>query len=312
MNIAILGAGAMGSLCGAFLAGQPENNVTLISTRKEHIEAINQRGLIVKSNDAPDMSVKNLIAVTSPQNVGNQDLVIVSVKATATKEAIGQALNLVGPSTVVLTLQNGLGNVEKLCQVLDPKQVMGGTNSYGSSVNAPGEIILAGRGEIVLGEMDGQKSERLIQLKSLFERAWITAGVTDNLKGRIWTKLISNIGINALTAILGVKNGLLLQRSESKTLMVEAVKEAEAVAKAEGVTLETNDPVAYTQEVCQNTKENISSMLQDVRAKRRTEITVINGAIVDLGQKHQIPTPINMVLTNVVQAIQQNYDSRLP
>ncbi|MDR2301463.1 MAG: 2-dehydropantoate 2-reductase [Deltaproteobacteria bacterium] len=307
MKIAILGAGAMGSLCGAFLAGQSENQITLINRRKDHVEAINQRGLIVKSSQGPDLVIKNLKAVTSADLVGEQELVIVSVKATGTKEAIDQSLNLVGPATMVLTLQNGLGNIETLCQAVNPSQVLGGANSYGSWFYKPGEVILAGRGEIVIGQLDDRDGQRLMNLKGLFERSSINVKTTTNLKGIIWTKLISNIGINALCAILGIKNGLLIKKPESEALMTQAVNEAAAVAKAEGVTLETDDPVAYAKKVCQNSAENICSMLQDVRAKKQTEISAINGAIVNLGKKHQIPTPINGVLTDLVKSIQQNY-----
>jgi 2-dehydropantoate 2-reductase len=305
VNIAILGAGAMGSVYGAFLAGQPENKVTLINTWKEHIEAINQRGLIIISNGNPDLVVKSLSAVTSPQGLPPQDLVLVCVKATATQEAMTQGLGLVGPSTVVLTLQNGLGNIEKLCRVLNPKQVMAGVNSYASSVKGPGEVILAARGEAVFGELDGHETGRLKNIKETFERASLSVNLTSNVKNRIWTKLISNIAINALAAILDVKNGELLNHPESEVLMIEAINEAVAVAKAEGVTLETDDPVAYSKKVCHNSRENICSMLQDVRAKKKTEIDVINGAIVELATKYHIPTPINLVLTNLIKVIEQ-------
>jgi 2-dehydropantoate 2-reductase len=289
------------------LAGQAENRVTLIDIWKDHVETINRRGLSIGSKDAPDLAVRDVAAVTSAQGLPPQDLVMVFVKATATEEVMLQALNLVGPGTMVLTLQNGLGNVEKLCRAVDPGHVVGGVSSYGASIKGPGEIILAGRGETVFGELDGRESQRLSDLKGVFDRALLPASVTSNVRGRIWTKLISNIGINALCALMGVRNGQLLRHPESEALMVGAVAEAVAVARADGIALETDDPVAYARKVSQNTGENVCSMLQDVRARRQTEIAAINGAIVELGLKYAIPTPINMVLTNLVKVMQQNY-----
>ncbi|MDR2302226.1 MAG: 2-dehydropantoate 2-reductase [Deltaproteobacteria bacterium] len=309
MDIAVLGAGAMGSVYGAFLASQPENNVTLIDIWREHIEAINAKGLTINTPEG-DMVVKNLTAVTSALDLKPQDLVIIFVKATVTEEAMRQAANLVGPSTIALTLQNGLGNIEKLCRVVDPKRVVGGINSYGSSMKGPGEVILRGRGETVFGEIDGSQSERLSNLKKVFDKAGLPSSVTTNVQGRIWTKLISNIAINAPCAILGIKNGRLLEHPESVTLLEGAVTEAVAVGKAMGIIFETDDPIQYAKKVIDNTGENVCSMLQDIRAKRQTEIAVINGAIVEGGFKHGIPTPINMVLTNLVKVIQENYPAK--
>ncbi|MDR0621241.1 MAG: 2-dehydropantoate 2-reductase [Deltaproteobacteria bacterium] len=306
MNIAVLGAGAMGSVFGAFLAGQPEHVVTLIDIWKEHVDTINAQGLTINTTEG-DLVVKNLTAVTSAKDLPPQDLVIVFVKATVTEAAMAHAVNLVGPSTIVLTLQNGLGNIEKLCRVVDPKCVVGGINSYGSAIKGPGQVILRGRGETVFGEIDGSPSERLDKLKLVFDAASLPASVTTNVHGRIWTKLISNVAINALCAIIGIKNGQLLNYPESEALVEGAVGEAVSVAKAMGITFETDDPIAYAKKVINNTGENVCSMLQDVRAKRETEIAVINGAIVEGGLKHGLPTPINLVLTNLVKVIQQNY-----
>ncbi|MDR2388022.1 MAG: 2-dehydropantoate 2-reductase [Deltaproteobacteria bacterium] len=306
MDIAVLGAGAMGSVYGAHLATLAENKVTLIDIWPQHVEAINSQGLSINSPEG-DQVYKNLTAVTSAQGLKAQDLVIVFVKATVTQEAMSQALNLVGPKTMVLTLQNGLGNIEKLCQVVEAKNVLGGINSYGSSIKGPGQVILRGRGETVFGEIDGPPSERLVNLKNLFDQAGLPASLTSNVQGRVWTKLISNIAINALCAIMGIKNGQLLNHPEAISLLEGAVSEAVAVGQAMSITFETDHPIQYAKKVIKNTAENVCSMLQDVRAKRPTEIAVINGAIVEAGLKHNIPTPINLVLTNLVKVIQQNY-----
>lgn len=309
MDIAILGAGAMGCVYGGFLSESGENKVTLIDIRQDHIAAVNERGLIINTVDG-EKRLNNLRGVRSAAEAGPADLVIVFVKALATETAMGQALNLIKPETMVLTMQNGLGNVEKLCRVVKPEQVIGGISSFGAAMSGPGEVSLRGVGESVFGELDGRISPRLENLKRVFDRAGLRAGLTNNVLGRIWTKLISNLGLNAPCALLNFKNGQLLDYPETEALTEAAVREAVAVAQAEGIRLETDDPIAYARKVIKNTGRNTCSMLQDIMAKRQTEITVINGAVVELGRKHGIPTPVNMVLTNLVRALEKSYLAR--
>jgi 2-dehydropantoate 2-reductase len=133
------------------------------------------------------------------------------------------------------------------------------------------------------------------------------AKVSENVLGLIWTKLIVNIGINALTAVTGLKNGRIADFPETEALMKAAVEEAHAVARGKGITLEIESPFEHTRAIAVRTAENRSSMLQDILAKRTTEIAVINGAIVEEGERLGIPTPVNSVLTNLVLVRQQTY-----
>lgn len=306
MDIAILGAGAMGCVYGGFLSESGENKVTLIDIWKDHMAAINERGLTIDTVNG-EKHFKNLRGVGAPAEAGPADLVIVFVKALATEEAMRQALNLVKPETMVLTMQNGLGNVEKLSRVAGAEKVIGGITSFGAAIMGPGKVSLRGVGESVFGELDGRLTPRMQNLKAAFDREGLPASVTDNVLGRIWTKLISNIGLNAPCALLNFKNGQLLDYRETEALTEAAVTEAAAVAKAEGIRLTTDDPIAYAKKVIRNTGQNTCSMLQDITAKRRTEISVINGAVVDKGREHGINTPVNMVLTNLIRALEQSY-----
>ncbi|MDR0355477.1 MAG: 2-dehydropantoate 2-reductase [Deltaproteobacteria bacterium] len=310
MNIAILGAGAMGSVYGAFLASQPENEVVLINVWAEHIEAVRQKGLLVVSDGHPDMLIRNAAAAASADGLPPQDLVIVLVKAMATERAMRSGLSLVGPETMVLTLQNGLGNLEKLGRAVNPAQVVGGVSSFGAYVRGPGEIFLAARGETVLGETNGRITDRILKLRDVFDRAGLAPVVSDNIQGRIWTKLVCNVGINALCALLNFKNGQLLENPESEALMTDAVNEAVRVAKGEGIVFESEDVAANAKKICLLTKDNVCSMLQDVRTGRPTEICEINGAVVELGRKLGLPTPVNMVLTSLVKVMQTGYLSK--
>ncbi|MDR2179603.1 MAG: 2-dehydropantoate 2-reductase [Synergistaceae bacterium] len=304
---AILGAGAMGCLYGGMLA-EAGCSVVLVDVWKEHMEAVNADGLEIEEQ-GERRTVKNIRGVTNPADAGAADLVIVFVKSGMTEQAMGGALCLVKEGTTVLTLQNGLGNVEKLCRVVEPSRVVAGTTGHGSTLVGPGRIRHAGSGETVVGELNaGEPGDRVKTLAAFLNGAKLTTQVSANVMGLIWTKLIVNVGINALTAITGLKNGRLVDFPETADLMKAAVAEACAVAEAKGIRLETDDPLEHTMQIARRTAANRSSMLQDVTAKRQTEVSTINGAVVEEGKKLGIPTPVNVVLTNLVLTRQKTYE----
>lgn len=305
-RIAVLGSGAMGCLYGGMLA-EAGCDVVLIDVWKKHIDAINASGLKIEGLSG-DRTVRNIRGVTDPAEVGVADLVIVFVKATMTEQAMRDAIPLVGKNTTILTLQNGLGNVEKLCGVVDVSHVIAGTTGHGSTLVGPGHIRHAGMGDTVIGEPDGRRSDRIEALAALFGKAKFSTHISENVMGLIWTKLIVNIGINALTAITGLANGRLVDFPETEELMTMAIGEACAVAKAKGIRFEVDDPAEHTKQIARKTAANRSSMLQDVTAKRPTEVSVINGAVVDEGKRLGIPTPVNVVLTDLVLVKQKTYE----
>lgn len=301
MKIAILGAGAIGSLFGALLWESGED-VVLIG-RKRHVDAIKSRGLKV-SGISGERIVKPK-AVTTTQEVGKVDLIIISVKSYDTEQAAKDALNMIHHNTVVLTIQNGLGNIEKLCEIIGEKHVVGGVTMQGSTLVKPGEIYHAGKGPTIIGELNGEITNRIKRIAETFNKAKIETQITQNIWGVLWDKLIINVGINALTAITRMKNGELLKIPEIRDIMIEAVKEAVNVAKALNIKLEIEDHVRKVIEVAEATANNKSSMLQDIEKGKRTEIDYINGAIVKLGKKLKIKTPVNKTLTAIVKAIFQ-------
>nr|WP_314718740.1 2-dehydropantoate 2-reductase [uncultured Fretibacterium sp.] len=306
MKIAILGAGAMGCLYGGTLA-EAGHEVVLIDVWKEHVEALNTSGLQIEEPDRI-RRIENIRAVTHPSETGAVELVIVFVKATLTEQAAREAFCLVGEETMVLTLQNGLGNVEKLNSVMGLSHVIAGTTGHGSTLLGPGRIRHAGTGETVIGEQSGGRSERIAALASTFNHAGIATKISENVMGLIWTKLIVNVGINALTAVTGMRNGQLVDYPETESLMRAAIDEACAVARSKGICFEVADPFEHTRNIAKKTAENRSSMLQDVMAKRRTEISVINGAIVELGEKLGIAVPVNAVLTKLITVREKTYN----
>ena len=201
--------------------------------------------------------------------------------------------------------------MEAISGIVGEDKVLGGTTSQGATVLGPGHIRHAGRGETTLGELDGSLSERVNIIFDIFNSAGIETKVTDNVEGLIWSKLIINVGINALTAVLRLKNGELVQYDRAREILKMAVEEGVSVANARGVELTYDDPVKKVEDVCRATASNISSMLQDVLKAKKTEIDFINGAIVGEGKKAGISVPTNNVLNGLVKTIEMSYDKRL-
>ena len=306
MKTVILGSGAMGSLYGGMLA-EAGFDVTLVDVWKEHIDAVNASGLSIEGIGG-DRVIRSIRGTMNPAEAGKADLVIVFVKATATAEAMKGAEALLGPETVVLTLQNGLGNVEKLNETAGAERVIAGITGHGCTLLGPGKIRHAGQGDTILGEPRGRISDRLKRVGGMFEKAGFSVKLSENVIGLIWGKLLVNVGINALTAVTGLKNGRLVEFPETDELLMLAVQEAIDIARAAGIRIESEDPVEHTRKVARLTAANRSSMLQDVTNRRQTEIDVINGAIVSEGKKLGVPTPVNLALTNLVRVRQKTYD----
>jgi len=305
MKIAVIGSGAMGSLYGGILA-ENGNEVYFIDVFKEHIDMINKKGLCIVEK-GKERYIKNVKATMDPSEVGIVDLAIVFVKSTITDIAVEQNRAVIGEDTIVLTLQNGIGNIEKINNFVDINQIVAGTSANGASMIEPGKINHAGNGGTVIGEISGQITDRIKRLKELLDLEKLgPCQISDNVMGLIWDKLLVNAGINPLTAVTGFKNGELLEHEESLEILENLVNEGIQVAEALGIKLSHTTP-EHCKNVCRATAENISSMLADVMNKRKTEIMNINGSIVREGKRLGIPTPFNEVMTNLVLLKEKSY-----
>jgi len=297
----------MGCLFGHFLA-RAGHELMLLDHRAERAQLIGQQGLRVETAEG---TLTTPVRVASdPQAAGVAELCIIAVKAYATRGAAERSLPLIGPQTQVLSLQNGLGNVEAIAEVVASAQVLGGTTAQGANVVAPGHIRHAGVGETVIGALQGS-GDRAAQVAKLFSDAGLPARTTQDLPGLIWSKVIINIGINALTALTRLQNGKLLDYPGTREVMAAAVKEAAAVAQAFGVKLLYPDAVERVEAVATATGKNISSMLQDVRARRRTEIGEIQGAVAAKARELGIPAPVNETLLRLVRSLEASYAEQL-
>ena len=239
-------------------------------------------------------------------SVGKADLVIFSVKTYDTERAVSDALVLEKEDTIFLTLQNGLGNEEVICQKINRKKVMLGVTGHGATLLGPGHIRHAGWGKTFIGELDHRITDRAVRITQMLCNGGIETEVSSNIHDHVWGKLLVNVGINALTALTGFKNGQLLDYPESARLMEKLVSEAAEVARRKGIHIEEN-PIDKVRKAAEATRENRSSMGQDFDHRQRTEIDAINGAVVREAQPLGIPVPFNQALTDLVKAIEKSF-----
>ncbi|MBL7064231.1 MAG: 2-dehydropantoate 2-reductase [Anaerolineae bacterium] len=307
MRIAVVGAGAMGSLFGGKLSAVTE--VTLLDPWAEHVAAMQQDGLhIVELNG--DETIIPVAATTDPAAVPEVDLVIVFVKAHATRRASQWASRFLAPDGLALTLQNGVGNAEMMAEVLGADRVVAGITSHGATLLGPGRVRHAGKGPTHVA-MRPEVAERLSDAAAAFGQAGFEVHLSDDLESLVWGKLIINVGINGLTAILRVPNGQLVEIPAASALMAQAVAEAEAVCQAKGIVLPYDDPLGRVREVARATATNRSSMLQDVLRGVPTEIGVINEAIVRAGERLGVSTPANEFIVTTIRATEGSYAVRV-
>jgi 2-dehydropantoate 2-reductase len=302
MKIAVVGAGAMGSLFGGLLAASGEE-VTLVDVWREHVESINAEGLRIGGHEGSRTIRVN--ATTDPSSVGPVDLIILFVKSYDTIKATRDALPMVSEGTVFLSLQNGLGNIEKVSEAAVSGRVIPGTTAHGCTLIGPGEIVHAGRGPTIIGEPNGRVTERARDIRDALEGAGFETEISGNINGALWSKVLVNVGINPLTALKGLRNGELLDDPEIKETMRRAVEEAIEVAEGLGIDLGPGDHVEHVYDVARATAMNRSSMLQDVDRGRRTEIEALNGAVVRLAKGLGVDVPVNEALTAAVGALER-------
>lgn len=308
MKTVIVGAGALGSLF-AFFIGRAGKDVALLDNHAPRAEHITRNGLKVEGISGDH--VVRVKASADAASLGPADLVMICVKAPDTAAAARGALPLLGQDTAVLTVQNGLNNVERIGEVVGIGRVLGGTTAHGATLLGDGHIRHAGQGETIIGEVDGSISDRVKRVREFLVSCGVAASITDNLESLIWSKLVINVGINALTAITRLKNGMLIEHDGTRAALAAAVDEAVSVVNKKSIRLLYDAPVAKVESVCRATAANISSMLQDVLHKHYTEVAYINGAIVAEARKLGIETPVNETLTRLVQTIEQSYEKAL-
>jgi 2-dehydropantoate 2-reductase len=307
MNIAILGAGAMGSAIGALLH-KAGHTVHLIDVARPTLEAVQSRGLIIQ-NKAGEQETVRLAITDQPASVGVVDLVLVFVKCYHTEVAVRGGRPLIGPNTTVLSLQNGWGNGPRIAGIVGQERVVLGVCYHSATVLAPGHVLHAGQGQTFMGELDGSDSPRLQQIVKTFNQAGIAVEPSGQVLKEIWSKLALNVATLPTSSAVRVTADHLLDTPEMQELMQALLREVVAVANAQKIPLQFEERweaiTGLLRKLAPNTK---GSMLQDVEARRQTEIDVMCGAIVEAGTRLNIPTPYNRAMMGLIKALEATFN----
>lgn len=299
MRIAVMGTGGTGGYFGGLLARAGED-VTFIA-RGAHLAALRDRGLAVTSRLAGDFTLP-VRATDDPAGVGPVDLVLFCVKGYDTGSAAELIRPLIGPKTVVLPVQNGLDNAERIAAVVGREHVIGGVALITSAVEAPGVIAqAAGSGKILLGELPEGTGARTEAIARTFQNAGIAAEQRSDIRIALWDKFIFICAFSGVTALTRLPIGTILASSECSDLLRGVMEEAAAVGHATGVAL-PDDSVERGFALAGGFEPWArGSLYHDLAAGRRLELETLNGTVVRLGREHGVSTPLNFVVYAALQ-----------
>jgi 2-dehydropantoate 2-reductase len=300
----VLGAGAMGCLFGARLA-ESGQRVTLVDVRADQVDAINARGLIV---DEHGKSRVVAVAASLPEKVTEPaDLILLFTKAFHSDAALAGASRAIGPDTWILTLQNGLGHVEKIRKHVDAHRTVVGTTTVPSDMVGLAHVETRGSGSTKIMSVEGGVTDRLRALAAALTGAGIPCEVSERVWESIWEKLAFNAAMNSLTAVTGLTVGQVGRSPAGAALADRVATEVTAVAQRQGIDADLS---AVRREIATAFREHVNhkpSMLQDVLAKRPTEIEHINGAVAREAMRLGMAVPSTEVLYQLVRLLEQAY-----
>ena len=307
MRILVMGAGSMGSAVGGFMA-KAGHDITLVG-REQHMAAVREKGLTITGIWGEHL-VTNLRAQTDLSDLapGDFDLVIIAVKSYDTDAAVRTIAPLVDDDTLVCSYQNGLGNMERIADVVGRARTVEARVIYGVWLPEPGRAdITVIAAPSALGVCDpSAPAQRVRAIAKAMDEAGLPTVYSDAIATVLWAKVAYNCALNPLSALLDVPYGVLSETEHTLAIMRDIVHELYAVADAMGVRLDPTGPEAYMDLLVDTlippTAAHYASMREDFAHKRRTEIDALNGAIVRFGQQHGVPCPTNTLLTRLVQA----------
>jgi 2-dehydropantoate 2-reductase len=300
VKIAVVGAGAMGSVYAGIL-GDAGNEVWALDIWAEHVEAINDHGLTVEG--ASGRRTVRIRATADPAEIGVCDLVVIATKARDVEDAARRAMPLVGPETMVLPIQNGLGSADRVASVLGDEAVaIGVAGGFGASIVGPGHVHHNGWELVRLGERNGPATPRIHRIAGVWAAAGFRVEAYDDVEQLVWEKLVCNVTFSGTCAILERTIGEVLGDPSAWEVACACGTEAYAVARARGIPLDFDDPVAYARAFGEKIAGARPSMLLDVLAGRPCEIDVLNGAIPPAARDVGLTAPVNEVVTALVRA----------
>ena len=295
-NILLVGTGALSTLFAARLS-EAGHHVSMLGTWKDGLQALSERGARVTDATGAERTYR-VHATSDPNEVKGVNHAIVLVKSWQTERVANQLKGILAPEGIALTLQNGLGNRERLTRDLGAGRVALGITTTGATLLGPGHVKTGGEGMISM-----EQNPALAPLEAALRSSNFNLHIVADARSLVWGKLVINAAINPLTALLRVPNGELLNHPWARKAMSALARETAQVAEAERVSLPFADPIQAAEEVARKTAKNLSSMFQDVRRGAPTEIDAICGAVTERGEKHGIDTPYNRSCWQLVKAM---------
>ncbi len=300
MKIAIVGTGAMGSVYAGLL-GRAGHEVWAIDVWPEHLDAIASRGLTV-SGASGRFVVDSLHTGRSPADAGPCDVWVIATKAADVEAVTAQIPPLLRPDDMVIAFQNGLGAGERVARHVPAEQVLIGiAEGFGSSIPEPGHVHHEGMRLIRVGELGGGITDRLVGLKKSWRDAGFNVKAFTDVQLMIWEKFLCNVTLSAPTAAFDVTVGQLMANPETWTIALGCAMEAFRLGAARGVGFTFDDPITYVTEFSATIPNTSPSMRLDHLARRRSEIDVINGQVVELSRELGLEAPYNETLCAIIR-----------
>jgi 2-dehydropantoate 2-reductase len=292
--------GAMGSVYAGLLAGAGLD-VWGVDLWSDHVEAIRKDGLRV-SGASGERTVR-LNATTNADDVGKADLVIIATKASGVVAAAEAAKRILTDDGVVLTIQNGLGSAERVAEIVGSDRVLiGVVGGFGASNPAPGHVHHNGWEFVRIGEYDGGMTSRLENVGAIWEKGGFKVLLFPDIHKMVWEKFICNVAFSGTCAVTGLTIGEVLADPNASSVSFACATEAWKVARAQGIDVDIEDPVAYVRAFGEKIPNARPSLLLDHMAKRRSEIDVINGAVPREAAKVGVEAPVNTTITALARA----------
>lgn len=301
MKIAVIGAGAMGSIYGAHLS--LKNEVYMIDTNAELIEKINTEGITLTEGEA--CNCYHPKACVSAENLPEMDLIILFVKALYSRAALSGNRNLIGENTRLLTLQNGSGHEDILGEFVKKERIIIGTTEDNGAVLGLGQVRRGGSGRTNVGMLVPDTEGFLLKLKESFDSCGFQVAIHENIQQLIWDKLFTNVSLSAVTGLLKVKIGFVGENPYAWNMTKQLVHEAALVAQALGLTANEEEILKKVQAVPKHSPEGITSICADLSNGRKTEVDTISGSVVRAAKKAGVAAPTHEFVVNMIHAMEE-------
>lgn len=301
MRIAVIGAGAMGSIYGGHLS--LHNQVYMVDTSEAIVEKISCDGIRIEENGTEQ--IYHPEAVTSTEGLEPVDLVILFVKSLFSKAALSGNRGIIGPDTYVMTLQNGSGHEDIIGEFVPQDRIIIGTTNDNGALLAPGHVRRGGVGETNIGMLEGQMPKFLDELKANLDSCGFQTTVCENIQQLIWNKLFTNVSLSAVTGILQVDIGYIAGNSHAWNMTTALIHEAVAVATSLGLEANEEEIIAKVKNTSEMSPKGCTSIRADLRDGRKTEVDTISGSVVRAAAKCGVPAPLHSFVLEMVHALEE-------